>query len=103
MADPCPIEPRRERIVRTDYLVLALNPNLGVRGDKKRVVDLACGHSALTGASGTIICPRCTEMLRRSIVDGGADYEAFRRGAVRDDMVWPDDPCQQLNELHLHG
>jgi hypothetical protein len=43
-------------------------------------------------------CPRCTEMLRRSLKDGSEDYEAFRKGDKRDQMIWDEDPCRILNE-----
>lgn len=37
-------------------------------------------------------------MLRRSIADGSEDYEGFRAGRVRDEMIWKADPCRQFNE-----
>lgn len=89
-----------EKIVKVDELLLIFNAERMLR-DRKRVVELACGHLAYTGAVRQFICPRCTEMLRRSIEDGSEDYESYRKGLVRDLMVWPGDPCQRFNEAHL--
>ena len=77
-----------EKIVKVDELLLIFNAERMLR-DRKRVVELACGHLAYT------------EMLRRSIEDGSEDYESYRKGLVRDLMVWPGDPCQRFNEAHL--
>jgi hypothetical protein len=67
----------------------------------KFVVDLECGHKVYTRNQNRSVCPRCTEMLRRSIKDGSEDYESFRKGLVRDMMEWPGDPCRVFNESHL--
>lgn len=64
----------------------------------RRIVRLACGHSAVTRNTKAMICPRCTEMLRRSIATGEEDYETFRHGNGTDRMEWADDPCRHLNE-----
>lgn len=64
----------------------------------KHVVELACGYNCYTGAMDRCVCPRCTEMLKRSLLGLGEDYEGFRHGGRRDMMAWPDDPCRQFNE-----
>lgn len=87
----------QERIVGTDFLLMAFNVDRALR-ERKRFVDLACGHKAYTGAVDRCVCRRCTEMLRRSLADGSEDYKAFRAGALPDKMVWLDDPCRALNE-----
>lgn len=87
----------REAIVRTDFLLMAFNTERFLK-EKKRVVDLKCGHKAYTGALEHAVCPRCSEMLRRSINHEGEDYLSFRDGQRRDTMAWPDDPCRQFNE-----
>lgn len=87
-----------EEIVRVDYLAMVFNVER-MRRDRKRLVDLACGHKCYTNRIGKTRCPRCTEMLRRSIKDGTEDYESYRAGRVHDEMIWRDDPCRQFNEL----
>lgn len=86
-----------ERIVRHDVLANAFNKEF-VLAKHKFFVDLECGHKALTGALNKARCLRCTEMLRRSIADGSEDYESFRKGLTRDNMIWLDDPCRTFNE-----
>jgi hypothetical protein len=94
-----PVRPIREKIVRTDFFLMTFNQDrLGYGGDKKRVVDLACGHKTLTAAWSRTACPRCTEMLRRSVDDGSVDYDAFRHHGGRDQMIWRDDPLRQFHE-----
>jgi hypothetical protein len=85
-----------ERIVRIDVLAMLDNPHLNILTG--RIVDLACGHKHLTKASNKARCPRCHEMLRRSIKDGSEDYDSFRKGLVRDDMVWEADPLRIFHE-----
>jgi hypothetical protein len=92
-----PISPIMERIVRTDVLSLVVNGEEFLR-TKRRVVDLACGHRTITAAQTKAACPRCREMLRRSITTGDEDYDTFRNRGGRDRMVWADDPCRTLNE-----
>lgn len=67
---------------------------------RRRFVDLACGHKALTSAAFKVVCTRSSEMLKRSIETGDEDYESFRRGAARDQMIWRDDPCRVFHEQH---
>jgi len=87
-----------ERIVRIDLLALAFNSERMIR-DRKRVVDLACSHVSYTAAVNKVRCPRCAEMLRRSLDGTGSeDYEGFRAGQVIDHMIWKADPCRQFNE-----
>lgn len=89
----------REKIVRTDFLLMIFNQDrLGIGHGRKRAVDLACGHKTLTAAWHAAVCHRCTEMLRRSINDGEEDYDAFRNHGGHDLMVWPDDPLRQFHE-----
>lgn len=40
-----------ERIVKTDYLLMAFNPEM-TRPGAKRVVSLACGHACLLDLAG---------------------------------------------------
>lgn len=86
-----------EEIIQRDHLATALNAERMLR-DHKFIVRLACLHWVYTGATGMAVCPRCTEMLKRSITDGTEDYEGYRAGRVRDTMAWKEDPCRQLNE-----
>jgi hypothetical protein len=86
-----------ERIVRSDHLLTIYNPDVLLK-ECKRFVDLACGHKAITSAVSKAVCPRCTEMLRRSIKDGSEDWDAFRNHGARDEMAWPADPMRQFNE-----
>ena len=86
-----------ERIVETDLLAMMANPQINPIRDG-RIVSLACGHKLLTKALRKARCPRCLEMLQRSITDGSEDYDAFRNHGKRDRMVWPDDPFRMLHE-----
>lgn len=86
-----------EEIVRYDVIAAAFNAERMLR-DRKFLVDLACGHKCYTQRLNRTRCPRCTEMLRRSIADGSEDYEGYRAGRVRDEMIWKADPCRQFNE-----
>lgn len=65
---------------------------------RKAIVQLACGHYHLTRNAKAAVCPRCTEMLRRSVETGEEDYESFRNGVLIDRMEWPKDPCRNFNE-----
>jgi hypothetical protein len=91
------IPPIIEKIVRTDVLSLVLNQEPFLRTGK-RIVDLACGHKTLTGAANRAACPRCREMLVRSLNGGGEDYDGFRHGNSPDRMVWPADPLRHEHE-----
>lgn len=86
-----------EEIIRTDHLATIFNSEKMLR-DGKFLVDLACGHKHYTRAQKKSVCPRCTEMLKRSIKDGKEDYESFRKGLRQDTMVWLKDPCRRYNE-----
>jgi len=86
-----------EKIISREPLITMANAEKMIR-ERKFVVQLDCGHLVHTRAANRAICPRCTEMLRRSLIDGSEDYDGFRKGFVRDTMVWPDDPCRQFNE-----
>ena len=86
-----------ERITARNPLIGAYNVERNLR-EMKFVVDLACGHKAYTGAVNRAVCPRCTEMLRRSLQDGREDWDSFRKGLIEDHMEWPEDPCRQFNE-----
>ncbi len=85
-----------ERIVRIDYLLLAFNPDVVLK-EGKRFADLECGHKAITKNIKTMVCPRCSEMLRRSF-DGTEDWDAYRHHGAQDTMTWVDDPMRQFNE-----
>jgi hypothetical protein len=86
-----------ERIVARDHLATAFNADKMLR-DRKFIVDLACGHKIYTRNLNKATCPRCTEMLRRSIETGREDWETFRYQNGLDTMEWPNDPCRQFNE-----
>lgn len=86
-----------ENIVAHEHFITAFNLEKVLR-DRKFVVQLACGHRVYTSAIYRAVCPRCTEMLKRSIEDGSEDYESFRQGKTSDTMRWSDDPCRQFNE-----
>lgn len=62
-----------ERIVRTDDLATALNRDKLGSNMMKRVVDLECGHKAVTTNQKRVSCGTCHEMILN-----GEDYEAFR-------------------------
>jgi hypothetical protein len=66
-------KPPVEKIVATDFLATALNR--GTLGNDlcKRIVDLACGHKAVTRNVKTCPCLSCHKM----ILDG-EDYDAWR-------------------------
>jgi hypothetical protein len=85
-----------ERIVRHDHLATVFNTEKMLR-DRKFLAELECGHAAYTGALKKAICPRCTEMLRRSLL-GEADWDAYRHNHAPDRMIWREDPCRQFNE-----
>lgn len=86
-----------ERIIRRDHLTAAFNAERMIR-ERKFIVDLACGHKTYTRNLNKAVCPRCTEMLKRSIENGREDWESFRKGIKRDTMEWPADPCRQFHE-----
>lgn len=86
-----------ERIVSRDHMTAAFNVEKNLC-DGKFVVDLACGHKVYTRNLNRATCPRCTEMLRRSIENGSEDWESFRYRNHPDTMDWPDDPCRQFNQ-----
>jgi hypothetical protein len=88
----------RERIVETDYIATAFNRERLGPNMIRRIVKLECSHRAITSNSGAMKCPRCNEMLKRSIATGEEDYESFRKGLVPDHMDWPDDPCVLFNQ-----
>lgn len=62
-----------EKIIRTDWLATAVNRGKLGPDHCKRIVDLACGHKAVTRNARTCPCKDCHKM----ILDG-EDYEAFR-------------------------
>lgn len=75
-----------ESIVEVDHIAAAFNSERMLR-ERKFIVKLACGHSVYTRARNKTICPRCTEMMRRSIESGKEDYDSFRKGLVQDRMI----------------
>ncbi|MBL0928542.1 MAG: hypothetical protein IBJ15_00225 [Alphaproteobacteria bacterium] len=87
-----------EKIVETD--LAATVSARGQLGDAmtRRIVLLACGHRAVARNLTKMVCPRCTEMLRRSMETGDVDYVGFRNGRREDDMEWPEDRCRAANE-----
>lgn len=84
-----------EPILGTDIIMTAFNRD---RLGMSRIVDLACGHKAITRALDRCICRRCEEMHKRSCATGEEDWVAFRHGSASDYMVWEDDPVRGLNE-----
>lgn len=88
-----------ERILGIDVWVLVNNPQIDILQDGS-VVTLACGHNLFTKARNRARCPRCFEMLRRSITDGSADYDAFRNRGDIDTMEWPADPMRIFHEQY---
>ena len=88
-----------ERISGIDLLAMVVNQHLiDDLLTRRRIVDLACGHKLLTKALKQARCPRCCEMLNRSIQDGSEDYDSFRKGLKRDDMIWEDDMLRIFHE-----
>lgn len=85
-----------ERIVQTDWLATAVNRDR-LKGFT-RIVDLSCGHKAVSAAHGRCICRRCEEMMRRSIADGSEDWDSFRHRDKRDTMEWREDPLRFIHE-----
>lgn len=85
-----------ERIVETDLLLTIANRDAA--NPLNRIVRLACGHLRQTRNMRTARCPRCEEMLRRSLHDGSADYDAFRHHGARDSMTWLADPFWVVHE-----
>lgn len=100
-----PIPALREKITSTAVLETAYNRQKLGPDTCRRIVNLACGHMAITRNQRIARCTRCEEMLRRSI--GGLsserfeDYDSFRKGKIRDTMEWPDDPCRTFNEENI--
>lgn len=92
------IETDQERIIETDHIATAFNRERLGLSMTRRIVKLACGHNAITRNSRVMRCPRCTEMLKRSVATGEEDYESFRHRDALDFMIWPDDPCRAFNE-----
>lgn len=86
-----------EKITRRAHEIGIFNGGQFLR-TKKIIVQLACSHYHVTRNIRAAVCPRCSEMLRRSIEDGREDWDGFRNGNVRDWMEWPADPCRQFNE-----
>lgn len=66
-------KPPIENIVGTDWLATSLNRSQLGPDLCKRIVDLACGHKAVTRNARTCPCLDCHKM----ILDG-EDYDAFR-------------------------
>jgi hypothetical protein len=62
-----------ELIVRTDWLATAVNRERLGEDMRRRIVDLACGHKAVTVNVKTCKCKACHAMILR-----GADYDKFR-------------------------
>lgn len=63
-----------ERIIRTDIMLTIHNEErLGKDWPLKRVVDLECGHRAVTKNKNRVACLACREMILN-----GEDYDAFR-------------------------
>lgn len=87
-----------ERIVETDMILTMYNRTKLGLSYSRRIAVLACGHRVITRNAKTMVCPRCTEMLRRSIADGSEDWDGFRNGNAIDRMEWPKDPCRSINE-----
>lgn len=89
------VKPERSRITSTDWLLTAVNRERLGASMLRRIVDLSCGHKAVTQNAKSMDCPRCAEMIRQ-----GHDYEGWinNRQHTYDGMVWRDDPLRQLNE-----
>jgi hypothetical protein len=96
-----PIPALREKITSTAVLETAYNRKKLGPDMCRRIVNLACGHMAITRNQRVARCARCEEMLRRSVADGREDYDSFRKGKIRDTMEWPDDPCRTFNEENI--
>lgn len=94
---PFPIKTPSERIIARDHLAAAFNSKRMIR-ERKFIVDLECGHKMYTRNLNKAVCPRCTEMLKRSIEDGSEDWDGFRHHGKLNQMEWPEDPCRQFNE-----
>jgi hypothetical protein len=66
---PAPVE----RIMRTDWIATAVNRKKLGGNMGKRIVELACGHRAVTTNIKRCKCEDCHKMIM-----DGEDYEAFR-------------------------
>lgn len=62
-----------EKIVATDWLLTAHNRGRLNLYHGVRIVDLECGHKAVTKARGRIKCKACEKMILE-----GRDYHKFR-------------------------
>ncbi|MBX3482504.1 hypothetical protein [Phenylobacterium sp.] len=93
MARKYGFKPDRSEILATDWLATACHRER--LRPPERIVDLSCGHKAVTRAARAMQCPRCTEMIRQ-----GHDYEGWinNRQHVYDGMIWRADPCRHFNE-----
>lgn len=66
------IKSRREKIVRTDHLATVLNREQLGSDMMRRIVDLSCGHKAVTKNLKSMRCPTCQAMI-----DNGEDYDGY--------------------------
>ncbi len=66
-------KPPVEKIVQTDWLATALNRAKLGPDHCKRVVDLACGHKAVTRNAKSCPCKACHKMILN-----GEDYDLWR-------------------------
>lgn len=88
------VQPEPSRITGTDMLATAINREQLGKNKRNRIVDLECGHKAVTTNKDSMTCPRCVMLIRH-----GFDYDGFRNlGTVRDEMIWREDPCRHFNE-----
>lgn len=88
-------KPVKSQIVATDILATSFN-QAGLKIEKgERIVDLSCGHKAVTNNQRDMTCPRCAQLLVH-----GMDYEAWisGNGGTLDGMIWREDPCRFANE-----
>ncbi len=60
-----------ERIIRIDWVLVICNRKRLKPGE--RIVELECGHRAVTKNRVRVACAECHEMILN-----GEDYEAFR-------------------------
>jgi len=89
----------KEEIMRTDFILMAFNQKkFNGKSGQKRPCDLACGHKVLTSAWNRTVCPRCVEMMKRSINGGEEDWDGFRHRGGNDTMIWREDPLREFND-----
>lgn len=93
--EPIKFKTPSEKIVGTDILATTVNVDKLMKTGYERIVDLACGHKAVTSNLHRCHCARCQQMF-----DSGYDWDGYRNLGMKDEMIWPEDPLRIFHEPH---